>query len=325
MNTSARIVKMDYPVTMQIVAKKQDMGFNRILLTDFITAYLQKCHKDESYKQMHFVCVKHLAGFAKQTGKQIFTDAMSEQVFEDFVYYLQAECLLMSSTVKGIVQRTKSMLQKAQNADYKVNNTYHDYNFRDDEIDAIFLTMAEITRIYYYRGLTRVQEEIRDYFVVGCLTGLRYSDYSRLTAENFMDGKIHIRTKKTKTPVLVPMHRFVKEIIQKYNGTLPPARCIQYFNLAIKKICRQVGLTELVPYERRIGLEFVCRMLPKWQLVSSHTARRSAATNMFLAKIETYRIMLLTGHKTESAFFRYIKITREENAMTLSGNQFFNG
>lgn len=315
---------MDYPVTMQIVSKRGNAESDRILLSDFITSYLQKCHKEESYKQMHLLCVKHFSEFERHTGQKIYTDTMSEQLFEDFVYYLQAECELMSSTVKGIVQRTKSMLQKAQNADCKVNNTYHDYNFRDDEIDTIFLTMAEITRIYYYKGLTRIQEEIRDYFVVGCLTGLRYSDYSRLAAENFIDGKIHIRTKKTKTPVLVPMHRFVKEIIQKYNGTLPPARCIQYFNLAIKKICRQVGLTELVPYERRIGLRFVCKMVPKWQLVSSHTARRSAATNMFLAKIDTYRIMLLTGHKTESAFFRYIKITKEENAMVLSGNQFFN-
>ena len=314
---------MDYPVTMQVV-KKQDVHPGRVLLSDFITSYLQRCHKEESYKQMHLLCVKHLSGFERQTGQKIYTDTMSEQLFEDFVYYLQAECELMSSTVKGIVQRTKSMLQKAQNADLKVNNTYHDYNFRDDETDTIFLTMADVTRLYYYEGLTRMQEQIRDYFVVGCLTGLRYSDYSRLTAANFIDGKIHIRTKKTKTPVLVPMHRFVKEIVQKYNGTLPPARCIQYFNLAIKKICKQVGLTELVPYERRIGLHFVCKMVPKWQLVSSHTARRSAATNMFLAKIDTYRIMLLTGHKTECAFFRYIRITREENAVALSGNQFFN-
>lgn len=311
------------PVFRNITLQVCERSDKQILLTDFITSYLKKCHKNESYKQMHLVCTKHLSSFAQLTGKQIYTDSMSEQMFEDFVYYLQ-ECKLMSSTVKGIVQRTKSMLQKAQNANYKVNNTYHDYNFRDDEIDSIFLTMAEITRIYYYKGLTRNQEEIRDYFIVGCLTGLRYSDYSRLTAENFAEGKIQIRTKKTKTPVLIPMHRFVKEIIRKYNGTLPPARCIQYFNLAIKEICKQVGLTELVAYERQIGFDFVRRMLPKWKLVSSHTARRSAATNMFLAKIDTYRIMLLTGHKTESAFFRYIKISREENAMVLAGNQFFN-
>lgn len=250
MNTNAGIIKMDYPVTMQIVAKKRDIESDRVLLTDFIASYLQKCHKEESYKQMHLVCVKHLSEFERQTGQKIYTDTMSEQLFEDFVYYLQAECKLMSSTVKGIVQRTKSMLQKAQNADYKVNNSYHDYNFRDDEIDTIFLTMTEITRIYYHKGLTRIQEEIRDHFIVGCLTGLRYSDYSRLTAENIADGEIRIRTKKTKAPVVIPMHWMVKEIVKKYDGAFPGARCIQYFNLAIKKICRQVGLTELVRIDR---------------------------------------------------------------------------
>jgi hypothetical protein len=61
----------------------------------------------------------------------------------------------------------------------------------------------------------------------------------------------------------------------------------------------------------------------KWQLVSSHTARRSGATNMYLAKIPTFRIMLITGHKTEQAFFKYIRITSEENAVILANHPFF--
>lgn len=293
------------------------------LLYDFIYRYTEESHRPASYKSMFQGAAEHIAGYSARIKRPVYTNTLTEQVFEDFVYYLQSERNLMSSTVKGIVERVKCMLNKAYNAGYPVSGSFRDYTFHDDEIDSVFLTMADITRMYYFAGLSREQEEIRDYFVIGCLTGLRYSDYSRLTADNFSDGKIQIRTKKTKTPVLIPQHRFVREILRKYDYILPPARCIQYFNQAIKKICRRIGFTDPVLYERRIGTEFVSVMRPKYSLISSHTARRSAATNMFLAGIPVFRIMLLTGHKTEVAFFRYIRITREENAVVLSGHQFF--
>lgn len=294
------------------------------VLSNFIYDYTEQCHRTVGYKSMFRIAANHIAGYSQKIGQVIYTDSVTEQVFEDFVYYLQSERKLMGSTVRSIIERVKCMLNKAYNAGYPVSGSFRDYTFKDDEIDSVFLTMSDITRMYYFANLPRKEEEVRDYFIIGCLTGLRYSDYSRLTADNFIDGKIQIRTKKNKTPVLIPQHRFVKEILRKYSNRLPPARCIQYFNQAIKKICKRIGFTELIPYERRIGTEFVSVMRPKYSLISSHTARRSAATNMFLAGIPTYRIMLLTGHKTEVAFFRYIKITREENAMALSGNHFFN-
>lgn len=297
---------------------------NRKLFNEFIYDYLLKSHRTDAYKRTYYIAAKHIGGFSDKLRMPIYTDSLSEQALEEFVFYLQDEKKLMISTVKGIIERVKSMLQKAANSELKVDWTFRDFTVRDEEIDTIFLPMTDIARIFYYEDLTKKQKEIRDYFIVGCLTGLRYSDYSRLKPENFVDGKIQIRTKKTKTPVEIPMHKFVKEVVKRYDGALPPSRCIQYFNKAIKDICKKIGFNEELPYERRIGLDFVCVMRPKWQFVSSHTARRSAATNMFLAGIPTFRIMLLTGHKSESAFFRYIRITREENAITLSGHQFFN-
>ena len=58
----------------------------------------------------------------------------------------------------------------------------------------------------------------------------------------------------------------------------------------------------------------------KWELVSSHTARRSACTNMFLKGIPTSAIMKISGHKKESTFMKYIKVTAEENADFLAEN-----
>ncbi|MFQ8804876.1 MAG: hypothetical protein ACLR8Y_06890 [Alistipes indistinctus] len=60
-------------------------------------------------------------------------------------------------------------------------------------------------------------------------------------------------------------------------------------------------------------------------MVKTHTARRSGATNMYLAGIPTIAIMKITGHKTEKEFMKYIKITEEESAMELMNHPYFSG
>lgn len=292
-----------------------------MVLTEFITDYLGACHKSEIYKASLKNTGRHLERFAKMMKTEIQTN-MSEREIEDFVYYLR-ERKLMSSTVKNNLGRLKYLLSKAGQWGYEINATINDFNIQDEEVNTIFLTMSELLKIQRFQDLTAREVEIKDYFLIGCLTALRFSDYSRLQKKNFVGNKIVVRTKKTNTPVQVPMHPIVKEIVLKYNKELPIAPSIQHFNREIKKICRKIGFARKMPYERQVGTERISIMRPKYQFISSHTARRSAATNMYLAKIQPYRIMLITGHKTEKSFFRYIRITREENVKVLARHPFF--
>jgi integrase len=231
----------------------------------------------------------------------------------------------MQNTVKSTMERLHAMLQKACNYGYPINNTFREVTICEEEVSTTYLSMTEITRIYYYDKLTKFQKEIKDLFIVGCLTGLRYSDYSQLSDRNFINNftQIRIKTRKTGIVIQVPAHKFVREILEKYNYSLPKRRCIQHFNKYMKLICKKVGFTEKVPYERTVGTQVVRKELEKWEVISSHTARRSFATNMFLAGVPAYRIMLITGHQSERSFFRYVRITREENALALSNHQFF--
>ena len=188
--------------------------------------------------------------------------------------------------------------------------------------------MNEITRIYYYKfekqDKRKAKERIRDMFVIGCLTALRYSDYSRLTSQNLVDGYIRIRTKKTNVDVEVPAHDYVKEIFKKYHGFIPSGLCIQYFNKYLKVIMKEIGLNDPVTYSFTQGGKLITVTKEKWQLISSHTARRSAATNMYLTgRMKTLEIMRLTGHRSEQNFFRYIRLTNDDTAGSISGDMFF--
>lgn len=219
------------------------------------------------------------------------------------------------------------MVRRAGQYNYAVDSTYDEIDMRLEDTNAVFLSMNEITRIYYYKfenqDKRKAKERIRDLFVVGCLTALRYSDYSALTKDNLQNGYIVKRTKKTNVDVKVPAHDYVKEIFAKYGGNIPSGLCIQYFNKYLKVIMQEIGLNDKITYSFTKGGKLQTVTREKWELISSHTARRSAATNMYLTgRMKTLEIMKLTGHRSEHNFFRYIRLTGEDTARSISGDMF---
>ena len=293
------------------------------LLVDFIMEMVNKKNKSISYKSQYKVLMKHVNEFSEKYDCMIYTNSVTEDFIEDFIGYLRDKNM-RNNTVKGLIEKIKAMTKKAGNYGYAVNRTFDEISVPEEDTCSIALSMNEITRIYYYTGLTKKQEKIRDLFIVGCLTGMRYSDYSTLTSDNIQKDIIIKKTKKTGVTVHVPVHSYIKELLEKYNGELPRDISIQHFNRSIKTICKKIGLTDKVVFTRTVGHNVVTDTYEMWQVISSHTARRSAATNMYNSgRMKTLQIMLITGHTTEKNFFRYIKIGREENAKNISTDLFF--
>ena len=73
------------------------------------------------------------------------------------------------------------------------------------------------------------------------------------------------------------------------------------------------------PIKTRItkGGKRAIKINPKWELVATHTARRSFATNAFKNGLSPILIASVTGHKTETSLLRYLKLTSEEHAQLI--------
>jgi integrase len=158
-------------------------------------------------------------------------------------------------------------------------------------------------------------DRVRDLFLVGCWTGLRFSDFTRINKNNIKKDRIEITTQKTNTKIIIPIFKIVRAILFKYNGDLPRAISNQKMNEYLKDICKLIPELN-VPSEKSLtkgGLKVVENKL-KYELVQCHTARRSFATNMYLDNLQIYHIMGITGHQTEKQFLRYIKMTNDESA-----------
>jgi integrase len=97
----------------------------------------------------------------------------------------------------------------------------------------------------------------------------------------------------------------------------------QKLNDQIKDVARIAGIDQDILVTRNAGGKIVEKTYKKYERISSHTARRSFATNAYKAGIPTIAIMKVTGHKRESTFLRYIRISEKENTEMLKQSDFF--
>jgi len=163
-------------------------------------------------------------------------------------------------------------------------------------------------------------EQVRDLFVFGCFVGLRFSDYSDIKPDNIVliDNEyfIKVTTKKTSELVIIPCNPIVLEIFEKYKSSpnkLPKSFSNQKFNDYIKDALEEAKFIET-------GRLSTNPTLPLYKCVSSHTARRSFATNYYLQGFPTIDLMKITGHKTEKAFLKYIRVSKLDSAKRLSAH-----
>lgn len=167
-------------------------------------------------------------------------------------------------------------------------------------------------------------EVVRNKFLLGAYTALRVSDFNRLRDVHIDGDFFRITTQKTGAHVVIPIHPVIRRIIDSGFDISTPITD-QKINEHIKEVARMAGITQLVEGTKYIQHRAVVGYFPKCDLITTHTARRSAATNMYKAGIPSISIMRITGHTTEKSFMKYIKITAEENAELMAKNKFFLG
>ena len=237
------------------------------------------------------------------------------------------------NTIPASFSLLKVWLNEAARQGLIKDETYKSYRSKSVEVDNIYLTEDEISRLYALdiptlksKGLIDSKssmEETRDLFVIGCWTGLRQSDLIHLEKALFdVEAEtITVVTEKTTEKVTIPMHRYIKELYTKYEGKFPKMCYKSRFNEHLKELGRFAEIDDEVIIKENRGGKVTSIKYKKYQLIKSHTARRSFATNLYLKGAPTISIMKLTGHTTEANFMKYIKVTREENAQLMQ--QFF--
>lgn len=270
---------------------------------------------------------KHLINFAKHQHRKDYSfSEVNEKFYTDFVDYLTNREFVVKvkrgevanvkqqytlNTVGKYVKALKVMITSAKHPEA---DTSAFYVFNED-VDNVFLSETELKQLKDCDFSTDPHlDRVRDWFLLLAWTGSRFSDLEKIEKANIRNGMITYRQQKTNISVTIPLHPVVIEILKKYDYQMPEVISNQKFNDYIKEACKSAKIDTLESFTRTMGGKLITETKPKYELVSSHTCRRSFCTNMYLRGLDTMMIRSISGHKTEKSFLKYIKVSQQQHA-----------
>ena len=317
----------------------------KIYFLDWVQKFIDEApirlHKGKPISKrtiQHYTTTLHkLKAFEATQKTRLRFENIDLKFYRAFVDYCRSVENLGNNTIGGYITNFKMWCKNIELEGYPINPQYKhsDFSAIQNETKDVYLNEAEINKVFEHNFKDNLRlSNTRDLFIIGLRTGLRISDFLRLDQSNLNGKNITITTFKTGQKVIIPIHKQVRQILDRQNGALPHTISDQKFNEYVKEVCQEVGINEVVEGAKmkKIIIKEKTETTPevaihrketgdykKWELISSHTCRRSFATNLY-GKLPNKTIMAITGHATETQFLSYIKITNSEFADILGAH-----
>ncbi|MFN4234409.1 MAG: tyrosine-type recombinase/integrase [Bacteroidia bacterium] len=276
----------------------------------------------------YIVTYNVLLNFSKNHYKTDF-DNINLDWYNEFVEWCKEQNYSQNYIGKHI-KVVKTLMNLAVERELTTNLSFKRRGFvkLSEESENIYLNMDELNNIWQIDLKDKPQlERARDLFLIGAYTGLRVSNYNNIKKHNVVEIEgvqmIKIKSSKTGKDVAIPLHPVVKAILNKYDFNTPPRMPEQKINNYIKDVAKMARIdSDVFKSITKGGVNRTIKF-KKYELVQSHTARRSFCTNAYLSGMDSIDIMSISGHKTEKVFLNYIKVEPEQRAIKISKQKFF--
>jgi integrase len=279
-----------------------------------------------SYKQT----INRIKEFNAKIKYNLDFENIDLKFYYSFIKYLEKQNYSINTIGKHI-KNLVTILNRASEDGVNTHFKYKHSEFKTVSMESfsIYLTESEIDALYKVDlSKNKKWELARDIFLIGYYTGQRISDYNGIKKEqikNFEGNEVfEFNQQKTSKRIYVPIHSRVKEIMnERYNGFPPPKLNSPDINEFIKEAGREAEINEGITIKKIIGGKKSIDTDYKYNLIVSHSARRSFCTNAYLSKMPVIDIMSISGHSTEREFYKYIKVTQQERAIKIADSAFF--
>lgn len=240
-------------------------------------------------------------------------------------------------TVHGNLTRFKWFLKWAKRKGIYTGTANIDYRPKvkganDRNRAIIYLTHDELQQVEQYHFKQHCKNVSKDVFLFCCYTGLRSSDILRLSQADIHGDHITFTTQKTNDTLTVPLSIRARAILDRYHGCKPnrrqrtlgilhpalptPDRKSQ--NRALHAIMKEIGIDSPTHHIYYIGSERHDEIVPKYELISTHTARHTFIVTAISLGISPTIILSWTGHKNYEAMRPYIAIANETSTQAMA-------
>ena len=271
--------------------------------------------KAEATVRIYRNTLAQLLEFGEAKRFRLAFDALNVSFYDKFTAYLQSERTprLNPNTVGKAVKTLKTFLSWAVKRGYSDNQIFREeFKVTKKDADFEYLTASELETLRTVDfSESPYLDRCRDVFVFACATGLRFSDLENLTRENVFADRLELTVQKTRETLTVPLAPEAREILDKYAADERPLPVVsnQKANDYIKTACQLAGITQAVQLVKHHGGTRLVTTKPKYELITTHTARRTFVCNALEAGMRPEVVMSITGHRSLKSFQRYVKIT----------------
>ncbi|KVV13403.1 site-specific integrase [Flavobacterium sp. TAB 87] len=253
--------------------------------------------------------------FEDETGFIITFEKLDGFFYEELMRYSFLKKEIKNNYFAKIIAVLKSFSRWALDKNYHTNREFEKFKGIEHDVDIIYLTFDELMLLYNRDFENSRLNHTKDFYCMGCFTGLRFSDLSQLHKANITENHINISIQKTKTQNhIISLNKYSKQILRKYKDTIYeplPSISQQKFNDYIKECCEIVKINKPTTTTGFTGTKKIQNTVPKYELITSHTARKTFITNSLLLGMEPKAIKKIANIKKDAVLDKYMKITEE--------------
>lgn len=285
---------------------------------DFFEAFTEFINVSKHTKALgtitKYTTVKNfLSQFTEFTKYPIRFDTINQRFEEKFMDYAYEERKTLNNYYGKLISIIKTFMNWSFDRGYHSNIEFKRLKRIENEIEVIFLEKDELFKLYKHDFKSEKLNKSRDFFCFGCFSGLRHSDINNMDQANINDDFIQLTLIKTKTiNHRIELNIYSKAILEKYKGTIYeplPKISSQKLNKNIQECCEIIKLNNDVTLTRHIGSTRVIKTFKKYELITSHVARKTFVTNSLLFGMNERILREMTHHKDEKSFKRYVDIS----------------
>lgn len=248
--------------------------------------------------------------FEKVNRLKITFEKITPLFYEKFYAFLIGEKKLLNNTAHKNIQFFKTFIIWCNTNGFTENKSFTQFKSKSEKNEVIYLTEEELMILYNSNASNERLERVRDIFVFQCFTGVRYSDIENLKREDIEGPTWNLRTQKTRDIITIPLNNYALSILSKYKSWETPLPIIsnQKFNKYLKELCKEAKINSPVKIVQYRGNKREELIYKKYEIVGSHTARRTFISLSLQKGMSAEVIMSITGHTSYRMMQKYLKI-----------------
>ena len=221
-----------------------------------------------------------------------------------------------------MVAKLKTVMSEGYKLKYHANEEFRSFSKPSNETDSVYLTSAELDQIWALELKDGLERKARDLLMLGCYSGARWEDFSRLSSDNVQGKELRYIQRKTGARVVLPLSPRIREVLAR-NGGKAPQMVDVVFNRTVKVVCQRAKVNGKVEVRTSRGEGYEHTVVPKWKMVSSHTCRRTCCTLLAQQGVSLNLIMQVSGHKSLSSLQKYLRSSLADSTSELAKLEFF--